>query len=117
MVATYRVGLPRLTERTISRYLVAAPIAYYVFDLLWSVGADITSEIVLDRRTAGCPMLALRIARDFCGLLKEYRLCLPTLQDELPDLERRLVVGCLVLCSWRLSAYSKATVTHQKEYA
>ena len=51
MVATYRVGLPRLTERTISRYLVAAPIAYYVFDLLWSEGADITSEIVLDRRT------------------------------------------------------------------
>jgi hypothetical protein len=26
-------------------------------------------------------------------------------------------LDCLVLCSWRLSAYSKATVKRQKEYA
>ena len=39
-------------------------------------------------------MLALRIARDiFWGFLKEYRLSLPTLQDELHDFERKASRG------------------------
>jgi hypothetical protein len=50
-------------------------------------------------------------------LLKEYRLSLPTPEDELQDLKGRLLVNCLVLCSRRLLSYEKATVTRQKEYA
>jgi len=38
-------------------------------------------------------------------------------EDELRNLEFRLRVNWLVLCSWQLLSYSKATVTRQKEYA
>jgi hypothetical protein len=50
-------------------------------------------------------------------LLKEYRLSLPTPEDELQDLQGRLLVNSLVLCSRQLLSYEKATVTRQKEYA
>ncbi|MFZ0503315.1 MAG: hypothetical protein WAM44_06370, partial [Chthoniobacterales bacterium] len=42
---------------------------------------------------------------------------LPSYPDELRNLEFRLRVNWLVLCSWHLVSYSKATVTRQKEYA
>jgi hypothetical protein len=50
-------------------------------------------------------------------LLKEYRLSLPTPEDEFQDLKGRLLVNCLVLCSRQLLSYEKATITRQKEYA
>jgi ATP dependent DNA ligase domain len=50
IVALDNNGIPRFQLLQKWQKQPTAPIAYYVFDLLWSEGKDLTSKTVLDRR-------------------------------------------------------------------
>jgi hypothetical protein len=45
-------GIPRFQLLQKWQKRLTAPLAYYVFDLLWTEGTDLTSERVLERRRA-----------------------------------------------------------------
>jgi hypothetical protein len=129
--ASASVSRRRITNGT-DRFTLAKLGVHYDHDyytLLQLTSTTETSVLEIPAREEGAIFIAVFLASRLpyvgitnsqailCRFLKEYRLSLPTLQDELRDLERRPVVDCFILCSWPLSAYSKATVTHQKEYA
>jgi bifunctional non-homologous end joining protein LigD len=46
VVAVDENGIPRFQKQP------TAPLAYYLFDLLWAEGMDVTAEPILDRRRA-----------------------------------------------------------------
>jgi hypothetical protein len=129
--ASATVSRRRITNGT-HRFTLAKLGVHYdrdYFTLLQLTSTTETSVLEIPAREEGAIFIAVLLASrlpyvgitnsqaHFVSFSQRISTQLPTLQDELHDLERRLVVDCLVLRSWRLSAYSKATVTHQKEYA